>query len=190
MGEEMSIRDSIGMMSTGALVMLGFMYVFGDRNPAPQPATAAPAEVTRAQSTTTEVAPVTQIEAIVALSQQGIENTEALTDEQLRVIAFFEDTARQLNENQQGRDRSGIYFSNMAVSDLNVQYFYRVPGKFDDVDRVDVLTRQAAMVKDTLCQGEAIQTLMNEYGFAYTYTYTSADFRKVGEVTADASTCL
>lgn len=198
----MNFTETVGMMSTGALIAIGGMYFFGGNDTPPaQPVAAlqapaavttqeeAPAQVTRASTDLTAIDPIQQIERVVALSAGGIEMTAELTDEQRQAISFFEDTAREMNEQSRARSGTDMYFSNMAVADLNVRYFYIVPADYNTIDRTEILVTQADMVKRTLCGGEAIMTLMRDYGFEYTYTYLSADHRKIGEVRASAATC-
>ncbi len=197
----MNITESIGMMSTGALLTLGVAYFMGAfEQPAysPQvaaaPATtqsaAAPApQVTRATTDLTAVSAVDQIQAIVALSEQGLNQDQELSDEQREVIAFFEDTAREMNEADRDRNSDTVQFSNMAVSDLKVRYFYTVPARYDALNVDEIMSAQASLVTETLCQGDAIQTLMQDYGFEYVYTYISSDQRMIGAVHANAATC-
>ena len=194
-GERMTITETIGMMSTGALLAILGIYVYGPDPvaPAPQivvaPAAMDGAGVTRGDVDLGAVRPVEQIETIVALSQAGIGMDADLTEEQREVIAFFEDTARKMNEDTQERSETEMYFSNMAVSDLTVRYFYKLPGRYETLNAGSIMASQAQLVKATLCNGAAIQTLMTDYGFVYSYTYLSGDNRKIGEVTADAATC-
>ena len=194
----MNITETIGMMSTGALLTIGAFYVFGP-TPTTQIVTvpvevAAPVaepapDVTRARVNLGEVSPVDQIETIVAMSQNSLGLDVELTDEQREVIAFFEDTARKMNERSHDRSEAEMYFSNMAVSDLQVRYFYKVPGRYEAINPDAVMAGQAQLVKATLCNGAAIQTLMSDYGFVYSYTYLSGDNRKIGEITANAESC-
>lgn len=196
----MNITETVGMMSTGALLTLGVAYFMGAFDAPPQvsyvqqPAAAAvqpaaTAQVTRASVDLSDVSPVDQIESIVALSEDGLSQDQELSDEQREVIAFFEDTAREMNEADRDRTNDSVQFSNMAVSNLEVRYFYTVPARFDALDVDTIMASQSDLVMQTLCQGDAIKTLMEEYGFKYTYNYISADFRMIGAVQADASTC-
>ncbi len=195
----MNITETVGMMSTGALLTLGVGYfagVFdqpqGQLNTAAAPAVAAATatpEVTRATTDLNEVSSVNQIEAIVALSENGLNQDKELTDEQREVIAFFEDTARAMNEADRDRDSGAVQFSNMAVSDLKVRYFYTVPVRYNALNVDEIMTAQAALVNQTLCGGDAIRTLMEDYGFEYVYTYVSSDYRMIGAVQANAETC-
>ncbi len=193
----MNITESIGMMSTGALITLGVAYFLGAFDEpnqtvqvAPAPVqTAATPQVTRTTNDLTTVSPVNQIEAIVALSEQGLTQDQELTDEQREVIAFFEDTARAMNEADRDRDGDAVRFSNMAVSNLMVRYYYTVPGAYDALNVESIMSSQANLVTATLCQGDAIKTLMKDYGFEYVYNYISSDQRLIGSVQANASTC-
>ncbi len=193
----MNITESIGMMSTGALITLGVAYFLGAFDEPNQTAQVAPApvqtaatpQVTRTTNDLTTVSPVNQIEAIVALSEQGLTQDQELTDEQREVIAFFEDTARAMNEADRDRDGDAVRFSNMAVSNLMVRYYYTVPGTYDALNVESIMSSQANLVTATLCQGDAIKTLMEDYGFEYVYNYISSDQRLIGSVQANASTC-
>ncbi len=193
----MNITESIGMMSTGALITLGVAYFLGAFDEPNQTAQVAPAQVqtaatpqvTRTTNDLTTVSPVNQIEAIVALSEQGLTQDQELTDEQREVIAFFEDTARAMNEADRDRDGDAVRFSNMAVSNLMVRYYYTVPGVYDALNVESIMSSQANLVTATLCQGDAIKTLMEDYGFEYVYNYISSDQRLIGSVQANASTC-
>ncbi|MEY1555531.1 hypothetical protein AB3Y40_07835 [Yoonia sp. R2331] len=197
----MNITETVGMMSTGALLTIGVGYFMGafdqpaaqqqiaQQQPAAVVQTAPAPQVTRATTDLTEVSPVNQIEAIVALSEQGLSQDQELSDEQREVIAFFEDTARAMNEADRDRTSDTVQFSNMAVSDLKVRYFYTVPARYDALNVDEIMTAQAQLVNETLCQGDAIQTLMQDYGFEYVYTYISSDHRMIGAVQANAATC-
>lgn len=196
----MNITETIGMMSTGALLTLGVVYFMQpggqqvpqyvvQQQPVQTVQSQAGAEVTRSTVDLSDVSPVNQIESIVALSEAGIERNQELTPEQKEVIAFFEDTAREMNQTDRVRTGDQVTFSNMAVSDLQVLYFYTVPAAYEALNHDEIMRAQTALVTQTLCQGEAIQTLMQDYGFAYTYTYVSADNRMIGQVNANAATC-
>lgn len=188
------------MMSTGALIALGAVYIFSPEalptrgvnqsaDPELAPAPNVQPAVARASNDLGDISPIGQIEAIVAMSEAGLQREQEMTPEQLEVIAFFENTAREMN--QTGREKSSdqVQFNNMAVDQLRVLYYYTVPARYDQLDHEAIMSAQADLVTDTLCQGEAIRTLMTDYGFKYSYTYVSSDLRKIGTVQADASSC-
>lgn len=209
----MGLRDTIGMMSTGALITLGVIYVFAPQAlpsrgiaPAPvplespdalavtsQPLDVAPQSqppaVTRTTNDLDQISPIGQIDAIVSMSQAGLQRQQDLSPEQLEVIAFFESTARQMNQTNREKSADQVQFNNMAIDRLRVLYYYTVPARYDELDQNAVMMAQADLVTDTLCNGESIRTLMEDYGFSYTYTYVSSDLRKIGSVQADASIC-
>jgi len=77
----------------------------------------------------------------------------------------------------------------MAGECLMVNDYYRVGDRYAAINRPQLLSQQADLVKRNLCSAEATLTLMQEYGFSYAYTFVSADGRFAGRVEADASTC-
>lgn len=213
-GIQMEVKDMVGMMSTGALLALGIVFVVdklsGSDPVAPQMAfvqapaaqqpqneperqivepatgsqTVTSADINLLGQTTAE-----QIGRIVAISQRGLGRTEELTPEQEEIVTFFERTARQMNQQDKTASNGHIQFSNMAVRGLNVRYFYRVPQDYGDVKTAALLNSQQGIVRRTLCDNTAIRTLLSDYGFAYTYTYVSDDSRQIGQISADASVC-
>lgn len=190
-GGFMGIRDAIGMMSTGALATLGIIY-FVAPEALPQRGTTsndATGTVSRNSTDLNAISPIGQIEAIVAMSEAGLKRETEMTPEQLEAIAFFENTAREMNQTSREKSADQVQFNNMAVADLQVLYYYTVPARYDALNRDAIMAAQEKLVTATLCNGAAIRTLMQDYGFEYTYTYVSADLRKIGEVTANAQTC-
>lgn len=210
-GIVMEVKDMVGMMSTGALLALGVVFVLDKLNgpdpvapqvvsfqapvqqqaPVAQPAQqAAVAEtVTSADVNLLGQSTAAQIGRIVALSQQGLNQTNELTAEQKEIVKFFECTARQMNQQDKMAANGHIQFSNMAVRGLNVRYFYRVPQDYAEVNSTALLNSQQVQVRRTLCDNTAIRTLLSDYGFAYTYTYVSGDSRQLGQISADARIC-
>lgn len=196
----MKFFETVGMMATGAALTLGAIYVIapdtlsGTVTPivaeAPAAQVTATPEVTRGTTDIAEVAQVSQIATIVSLAERGLDDQQELTPEQQEVVAFFEDTARAMNETSRVKNAGEVQFNNMAVSNLRVLYYYTVPAPYEDLNRSEIMQAQTDVVENTLCQGEAIQTLMQDYGFEYTYTYVSGDNRLIGKVVADAETCI
>lgn len=209
----MNMMETVGMMSTGALLALGAMQIFdlnigGGGSTAPvqaqisAPAAAEPAsqaaapqpapQVTRAASDLSGVGPVSTADQLASIVQQSIEPLERsddLTPEQLEVIAFFERSARQLNEANERTAGSLLRFSNMSIDQLNVKYFYQFGQNYGDLRAAELIAEQNRLVRDNVCNTASILTLMTDFDFTYTYTYTSDDHRLVGVVEADASTC-
>lgn len=219
----MEVKDMVGMMSTGALLALGIVFVLdklnGDDPVEPQMATlqaqvqqqpliapiaqqpqampvvqqvpqAAPVEeVTSADVNLLGQQTAAQISRIVAVSAQGLNAADVLTEEQKEIIKFFERTARQMNQQDKMAANGHIQFSNMAVRGLNVRYFYRVPQEYSEVNSALLLSREQAKLRGTLCENDAIRTLLSEYGFNYAYTYVSSDSRQLGKISADARVC-
>ena len=202
------------MMSTGALLALGIVFVLDKLSgpdpdvpqvvtlqapvrqqpqianalrPAPQ---AAPEQtVTSADMNLLGQNTAAQIGQIVAMSQQGLDGNSELTPEKMEIIQFFERTAREMNQQDKMAANGHIQFRKMAVRGLNVRYFYRVPEAFSDVNSPELFNSQLAKVRRTLCENTAIRTLLSDYGFGYTYTYISNDSRQLGQISADARTC-
>lgn len=202
------------MMSTGALLALGIVFVLDKLSgpdpvapqfvtvqaPAQQQAQIAPVAqpvqqtipvetVTRTDMNLLGQTTAAQIGRIVAVSQQGLGATDELSAEQKEIVKFFERTARQMNQQDKMAANGHIQFSNMAVRGLNVRYFYRVPQNFDEVNSAALLQSQQSKVRRTLCDNTAIRTLLSDFGFAYTYTYVSDDSRQLGQISADARVC-
>ena len=213
----MKVMEVVGMMSTGALLTLGGLYLLAPErlgmlaaptDAAPQtasvqtvapeaaatPAPAETVEVTRGttdlSATATGVASTAdQLRNIVAVSMEPIERTNQLTDEQLEVIAFFERSAREYNQAYDPNLGAALRFSNMAIDRLNVRYFYVIGADYAEMDRDEVIAEQRASVIENICGSSAIRTLMEDYDFRYTYTYLSADNRQVGEIIGNALSC-
>jgi len=204
----MKIMEVVGMMSTGALLTIGGLYLLAPERlmpsgnaPAPAAVAAAPAEaepaaaVTRGQTDLATASPAAvtstaeQLRSIVAVSMEPLERTSSLSDEQLEVIAFFERSAREYNQAYDPNLGAALRFSNMAIDRLNVRYYYIVGADYDEMDRTAVIEEQRASVVDNICSSPAIRTLMTDYDFRYTYTYLSADHRQVGQITTNALTC-
>ncbi|MGH1453037.1 MAG: hypothetical protein ACRBBV_07695 [Paracoccaceae bacterium] len=199
----MKISETVGMISTGALLAIGVTYILdrGDAADAPvvvanaAPVVAAPETdvVTRADTDLISISGNTAAEKlnqIVALSQVPLVREQKLTPMQREVIAFFEDVAMKQNTQHKSGVGQGMYFNNMAVNKLSVQYYYTFNEPFAALDRPQLITGQERVVKANLCGSEAITTLMRDYGFRYTYNYQSADGRFAGQVKADINTCL
>lgn len=208
----MEIKDMVGMMSTGALVALGIVFVMdkldgGDtaevaavrmqqQEPAPfvQPVVAQ-AEPTEEEVTRTNVnllgqSTAQRLERIVAVSSEGLSQTANLTPEQEEIIKFFERAARDMNQTTHNEnDTAFVQFSNMAVQGLNVRYFYRVGQLFGAINKPELFAEQQAVMRNTLCNNDAIRTLLSDYGFEYKYTYISKDSRQLGSLEADADIC-
>ncbi len=205
----MNIRETIGMLSTGALIALGASHFLGGGNatqPAAQPlayqsaspsasaaAGADPETVTRARSTDLTslggAEAAARLQQIVARSQQSLRRTSSLTPEQEEAITFFERLARQHNQSDRSDDGSVLRFSNMAVDQLTVKYFFRIDAPFwsfkpEELD--DVLTQHVAGM---LCDSEAVRRLMSDYGFSYEYFYVASDDRLVARKEANAGFC-
>lgn len=200
----MEIKDMVGMMSTGALIAIGVMYLGGQlggpdevpvamvqQEPRVDDAVDAQSEtVTRTDINLLGQSTAQQLQRIVALSADGLSQTPELTPEQQEIVTFFERAAREMNQTTDRSDESAfVQFSNMAVQGLRVRYFYRVGQTFDAVNRNALLTEQQAVMKQTLCGNDAVRTLLTDYGFEYTYTYVSADSRYVGALEADKAAC-
>lgn len=203
----MTIRETIGMLSTGALIAIGASHFLGGTDttqqaaaPAAQPlagpapaASAAPETVTRARSADLTslggAAAAARLQEIVARSQQSLRRTSSLTPEQEEAIAFFERLARQHNESDRDEKGSLLRFSNMAVDSLTVKYFFRIDApfwSFKPAELDEVLTQHVAGM---LCDSEAVRTLMSEYGFRYEYFYVASDDRLVARKEANAGFC-
>jgi hypothetical protein len=200
----MEIKDMVGMMSTGALLAMGVMYLggkIGGSNDQPQPQTVAvvadqqqieqePEIVSRTEISNLGQSTAQQLQRIVALSAQGLSQAPDLTPEQQEIVTFFERAARDMNQTADRSDESSyVQFSNMAVQGLKVRYFYRVGQTYEAVDKVSLFADQQAVMQNALCGNEAVRTLLSEYGFEYTYTYISTDSRHVGALQADKSVC-
>lgn len=220
----MEVKDMVGMMSTGAIIALGIVFVLDKLNsadpvetqiatlqaPVQQQPIIAPIvqqpQATPVVQQVTQTAPIeeqvtsadvnllgqntaAQISRIVSASAQGLNTDDAMTDEQKEIVKFFERTARQMNQQDKMAANGHIQFSNMAVRGLQVRYFYRVPQDYGDVNSAALLSREQAKLRRTLCENDAIRTLLSEYGFAYTYTYVSSDSRQLGRISADARVC-
>lgn len=188
----MKIFEAIGMISTGALVALGGVYLFGGFTQ--NASTDAPATdmVTRADTDLSSVGGANaaqRISQIVALSQEPLRRTEELSPMQREAIAFFERIARKQNAQRGAETGDGLRFNNMAVDQLNVRYFYTVDAPYRAMNRGALLAEQERLVVANLCESEAIRTLMTEYGFKYDYSYVSSDGRLAGRVMADAGSC-
>lgn len=195
----MKITEAIGMISTGALLTIGAMQLFGGQERASQTQVAAAPvaapttdQVSRTEADLTSTAqPSTadRINQIVALSQQPLTRDQELTPMQREAVAFFERIARQQNQSPRENVGEGLRFSNMAVDQLSVRYFYTVDAPYWQLDRAALLGAQEERVIATLCQSEAIRTLMDDYGFRYDYNYVTADGRFAGRVSANRGSC-
>jgi hypothetical protein len=201
----MKITEAIGMISTGALLTIGAMQLFGGQERAsqaqlaevPVAAPTAPATVTADQVSRTEAdltstaqpSTADRINQIVALSQQPLTRDQELTPMQREAVAFFERIARQQNQSPRENVGEGLRFSNMAVDQLNVRYFYTVDAPYWQLDRAALLGAQEELVIANLCQSEAIRTLMDDYGFRYDYNYVTVDGRFAGRVSANRGSC-
>lgn len=202
----MEIKETVGMMSTGALVALGIVFVMDKldtknemqtaaaqiEQPAPVTPTAPVAEdVTRTNINLLGQSTAQRLEQIVAFSSEGLSQTETLTPEQKEIISFFERAARDMNQTPQDSEKKAfVQFSNMAVQGLRVRYFYRVGQRFGAVNKKALFSEQKDVMRNTLCNNDAIRTLLSDYGFEYSYTYISSDSRQLGSLEADADICV
>lgn len=202
----MNITETIGMISTGALIALGAVYLL-DRDAAPQPgpvaqastASVAPA-VSRTPETVTRASSpdlvslggaerAARIQQIVALSQQSLSRTSKLTPEQEEAIAFFERLARQHNQSDRADNTGVLRFSNMAVDRLTVKYFFRLDAPYMALNAPELDGALQRHVAGMLCDSEAVRRLMSDYGFSYEYFYTGSDDRLVKRLEANAGFC-
>ena len=146
-------------------------------------------EVTRQQADPLTLSTISTLQSVVANSQTELSRTDDLSPEQLEVVAFFELSARQLNESVKSERGQLLHFDNMTIDKLNVRYYYTYNSRYDQIDREAALAEQARLVYDNICSDTAIRTLMDEYGLNYTYRYISSDFRHVGEVNGSIESC-
>lgn len=220
----MSVMEKVGMVASGAILMLGAVHFLGFgpgqsvlpaagsgagedvselapvSPPVASPAVAQPVEVASAPAEPAAVAePTPEQVTRVATDLSGVGPVSAedgaaaeapLSPLQLQVISYFERSARDLNQSNTAQVGALLQFSNMSIDRLNVQYFYRFGRDYAALDRNALMAIQEALVRDNVCNTPSILTLMEEYGFRYSYTYTSYDHRLVGVIEADASTCL
>ncbi|MEH6646274.1 hypothetical protein [Sulfitobacter sp.] len=157
----MEIKDMVGMMSTGALLAIGVMYLgdkIGGSNDQSEPAAVAVIADQQPIDQGTEIVSRTdishlgqstaqQLQRIVAISAQGLRQTPDLTPEQQEIVTFFERAARDMNQTADRSDESSyVQFSNMAVQGLKVRYFYRVGQTYEAVDKVSLFADQQAMM--------------------------------------------
>ncbi|MCF6443435.1 hypothetical protein [Nereida sp. MMG025] len=195
----MNTLQAAGLVGAGVAFGLGSAFLMGGgETQAPQQqaemATQAAetqdaAEVTRQAADPLTLNTISKLNAVVSKAQTPLTRTEDLTDEQLEVIAFFERTAREMNESGQARGGQALRFNNMTIDRLNVRYYYTVGQTFDRISPAAVMAEQDALVHEQICNDASIQTLMRDYGFEYTYRYASQDFRFVGEVKGDLAKC-
>ena len=147
-------------------------------------------EVTRQQADPLTLSTISTLQSVVANSQTELSRTDYLSPEQLEVVAFFERSARQLNESVKSERGQLLHFDNMTIDKLNVRYYYTYNSRYDQIDREAALAEQARLVYDNICTDTAIRTVMDEYGLNYTYRYISSDFRHVGEVNGSIESCV
>jgi hypothetical protein len=115
--------------------------------------------------------------------------TKALTDEQLEFIAFFERTARELNEGGSQHVGDDLIFDHLAIDALNVKYYYTIDRPFERINPRVLLDEQRELVERTLCADDTLKLLITEYGFNYSYSYLSQDSRLVGRYNANIGHC-
>ncbi|SMY07557.1 hypothetical protein [Flavimaricola marinus] len=213
----MNVIETVGMMSTGALVMLGGVYLLDMvRGPETLPGTAAqvapvaapaaqpvaaqaaasqaqpvaPAvEVTRAQSDMSGAATIGQLESFVALSMRPVTTDIPLTPEQEEIIAYFKRTARDLNSVSDGYAGEYVAFNDMAINRLEIRHFYTVRQNISDIPVAELLESQTALVQANMCDEPMMRTLIDEHGFRFTYSYLSADNRFLGNVHGNTEAC-
>ncbi|MBW4984010.1 hypothetical protein KZZ07_15815 [Mameliella sp. CS4] len=208
----MNITETIGMISTGALIALGAVYLLdgGDSpQPGPQPAAVYQPSAPATPARTPDPAPETvtrtksadlvglggadraeRLQRIVALSQQSLSRTVSLTPEQEEAIAFFERLARQHNQSDRTGNDGVLRFSNMAVDSLTVKYFFRLDAPYMALTAPELDEALQQHVSGMLCGSEAVRKLMTDYGFSYEYFYTGSDDRLVKRLAANAGFCV
>ena len=121
-------------------------------------------EVTRQQADPLTLSTISTLQSVVANSQTELSRTDDLSPEQLEVVAFFERSARQLNESVKSERGQLLHFDNRTIDKLNVRYYYTYNSRYDQIDREAALAEQARLVYDNICTDTAIRTLMDEYG--------------------------
>lgn len=193
----MKILQAAGLVAAGIAFGLGSAFLMGGDSEAPVQEAAAPmveaepaqADVTRQAADPLTLNTISRLNEVVSRSQEPLARTEDLTEEQLEVIAFFERTAREMNESGESRGGQALRFNNMTIDKLNVRYYYTIGNRFDQLSPTAVMAEQDTLVHQQICSDASIQTLMRDYGFKYTYRYASQDYRFVGEIAGDLAKC-
>ncbi|KNG95442.1 hypothetical protein ATO11_02230 [Pseudaestuariivita atlantica] len=171
-------RMASGLMAGDGDVVARNASVF---QPAPQPEAAA-APATRADSA--------QLTQIVAAATQGpLKRTVKLTEEQKQIVAFFERTAREMNEAGGQRLNRDLEFDHLAINGLDVRYYYTVRRNYADLNPQVILAEQRSYINQTVCNDAAVRQLIGTYGFRYSYAYLSAENRLIGRLDATLDNC-
>lgn len=131
-----------------------------------------------------------QLTRIVAAATQGpLRRTDALTEEQQQIVAFFERTAREMNEAGGQRLNRVLEFDHLAINGLDVRYYYTVRKNYADLNPAVVLAEQRAYISQTVCNDPAVRQLIASYGFRYSYSYLSQENRLIGRLNANLDGC-
>lgn len=133
---------------------------------------------------------VEQLSQIVAFATRApSERSKPLTPEQKEIVAFFERTAREMNEAGGQRLSADLEFDHLAIDGLRVRYFYTVRKLYQDLNPRLVLNEQTRYITQTLCSDPAGRQLIEDYGFDYSYSYLSKEHRLIGRINGDLGRC-
>jgi hypothetical protein len=184
----MNIRESIGFVFVGAVATFGISAFWGEE--AVTDVVETEVQVSRAS---TDLNTFAILENVLGPAQNedaalGVV-APVLTEEQEQISELLRATARRQNEAKGPSDSGNLQLSNMAVVGLNVRYYYTVSLGYDDVEPGALLADQVAVVVQTACGSSEIKMLMEDYGFDFSYAYTSNDGRLMGKLNVNLASC-